>query len=158
MICYDTGAPTDGFPPKYTENTFQAIQSTFRSLEMHSEERYKICICSVILGQLDSLQSYHGFSITFSKMLDAISENFSMISLSHYHLFLTLGKMLAYGQKRNDPKILINICFSEHISYRKQSQGAPDDSLIYHFWSLIIPQYNTVPSIQEGDVNAFYDF
>ena len=25
------------FPPKYIENTFEAIQSTFRSLEMHSK-------------------------------------------------------------------------------------------------------------------------
>ena len=28
------------FPPKYVENTFYAIQSTFRSLEMHSKWRY----------------------------------------------------------------------------------------------------------------------
>ena len=33
-------------------------------------------------------------------MLDAISDNFSMIPLSHYHLFLILGKMLAYGWGR----------------------------------------------------------
>ena len=38
-----TGAPID---------TFQAIQSTFRSLEMYSKRRYKICIFSVILGRL----------------------------------------------------------------------------------------------------------
>ena len=29
------------FPSKYVENTFQAIQSTFRSLEMHSKQHYK---------------------------------------------------------------------------------------------------------------------
>ena len=40
------------FPPKYDENTFQAIQSTFRSLEMHSRRPYKIFICSVIPGEL----------------------------------------------------------------------------------------------------------
>ena len=34
-------------------------------------------------------------------MLDAISKNFSLIPLSHYHLFFTLGKMLAYGWGRN---------------------------------------------------------
>ena len=60
------------FPPKCIENTFQAIQSTFRSLEMHSKRRYKICICSVVLGQLESFRNYKGFRIIFLKMLDAI--------------------------------------------------------------------------------------
>ena len=52
------------FFPKYIENTFQAIQSTFRYLDMHSKRRYKICICSVILGwtwvfsKLQRLQYY----------------------------------------------------------------------------------------------------
>ena len=46
------------FPVTYIENTFKAIQSTFRSLEMHSEGGYKICICSVILGQLESFRNY----------------------------------------------------------------------------------------------------
>ena len=35
--------------------TLQAGQSTFRSLEMHSMRSYKIFICSVILGQRESL-------------------------------------------------------------------------------------------------------
>ena len=30
------------FPPKCIENTFSLIQSTFKSLEMHSQRRYKI--------------------------------------------------------------------------------------------------------------------
>ena len=60
------------FPPKCIENTFQAIQSTFRSLEMHSKRRYKICICSVILGQLESFRNYKGFGIIFPKILGAI--------------------------------------------------------------------------------------
>ena len=42
------------FPLKCIENTFQAIQSTFSSLEMHSKRCYKICICSFVLGRLDS--------------------------------------------------------------------------------------------------------
>ena len=46
------------FSVAYIENTFKAIQSTFRSLEMYSEGRYKICICSVILGQLESFRNY----------------------------------------------------------------------------------------------------
>ena len=63
------------FPPKYNEKAFRAIQSTFRSLEMHTKQRYKICICSqnsVILGELESFRNYKGFSIIFPKILDAI--------------------------------------------------------------------------------------
>ena len=50
----------------------QAIQSTFRSLEMNLERRYKIGTCSVILGELESFRNYKGFCIIFPKMLDAI--------------------------------------------------------------------------------------
>ena len=50
VTSWTSGAPNDGFLSKYIENTFQAIQSTFRYLEMHSKRRYKICICSVILS------------------------------------------------------------------------------------------------------------
>ena len=48
------------------------MQSNFRSLEMHSKRRYKICICSVILGELESFRNYEGFSIIFPKILDAV--------------------------------------------------------------------------------------
>ena len=57
------------FPPKYT---FQAIQSIFRSQEMHSKRRYKICIFSVILGELESFRNCRGFSLILPKILDAI--------------------------------------------------------------------------------------
>ena len=36
---------------------------------MHSKRRYKICICSVILGELESFRNYKGFSIIFPKIL-----------------------------------------------------------------------------------------
>ena len=39
---------------------------------MHSKQRYKICISSVILWQLESFRNYKGFSIIFLKILDAI--------------------------------------------------------------------------------------
>ena len=39
---------------------------------MHSKQRYKICICSVILGEVKSFRDYKGFSINFPKVLDAI--------------------------------------------------------------------------------------
>ena len=40
------------FPPKHTENTIY-----FRYLEMYSKQRYKICICSAILDELESFRS-----------------------------------------------------------------------------------------------------
>ena len=62
-------------PPKYIENTFWAIQSTFKSLEMYSEWRYKKCICSVILGELESFLNYKVFSIIFPKILHDMQFN-----------------------------------------------------------------------------------
>ena len=61
------------------------MHSTFRSVEMHSRRRYKICICSVILGELESFQNYKGFSV-LPKILDAI-ERF---------------KVMLHGTIRND--------------------------------------------------------
>ena len=75
------------FPPKYDEYTFQAIQSTFTSLEMHSKRRLKISVCSVILGELKSskLQELqYFFSKNFRSNLTFYeSENFSDNSLHH---------------------------------------------------------------------------
>ena len=42
------------------------------SLEMHPKRQYKICICSVILGELESFRNYNGFFIIFPKILAAI--------------------------------------------------------------------------------------
>ena len=76
------------FPQKYT---FQAIQSTCRSLEVHSKRRYKICICSVIVRQLESFRNYKR-SVEYllsAKILDTIivtyydGVNFSYSSLHH---------------------------------------------------------------------------
>ena len=39
---------------------------------MHFKQRYKICICSVLLEQLESFQNYKGISIIFPKIVDAI--------------------------------------------------------------------------------------
>ena len=50
---------------------FQAIQGI--SIEMHAKRGYKIYICSVILGKLESFRNYEGFSIIFPKILDEIS-------------------------------------------------------------------------------------
>ena len=39
---------------------------------MHSKWRYKICICSVIIGNLEAFRNYKGFSVIFPKSLDTI--------------------------------------------------------------------------------------
>ena len=65
----EKGAPNDGFL-KYIENTFLVI--FFRSTEMHCKRRFKICICSAILGELESFRNYQEFRIIFPKSLDAI--------------------------------------------------------------------------------------
>ena len=38
---------------------------------MHFERRYKICICSVILGELEYFRSYKGFGIIFPEIFYA---------------------------------------------------------------------------------------
>ena len=66
------------------------MQSTFRSLEMRSKRRYKICVCSVILGELKSFRNYKGFSIPENfrcKLSFYESENFSDSSLHHIFEF-----------------------------------------------------------------------
>ena len=53
----ETGVPNNSFLLNTLTTTFKAIQSTFRSLEMHSKQRYKICICSdIVLGELWKFQ------------------------------------------------------------------------------------------------------
>ena len=39
---------------------------------MHSKRRYEICVCSVILGELEYFRNNKDFSSIFPKILDAI--------------------------------------------------------------------------------------
>ena len=39
---------------------FRLFQSPFRSLEMHSKRHFKICICLVILGELEPFRKLQG--------------------------------------------------------------------------------------------------
>ena len=39
---------------------------------MHSKQRFKICICSVIQEELEFFRNYKGFSIVFLKIFGAI--------------------------------------------------------------------------------------
>ena len=75
LNCISISGNQRRFPSKCVENTFQCTQNTFRSLEKHSKRRHKICVCSVILGELESFQNYKGFSIIFPKILEAIRGN-----------------------------------------------------------------------------------
>ena len=47
-----------------------ADYSALKSLEMHSKRGYKICIYSVIQGELEAFQNYKGFSFIFLKVWD----------------------------------------------------------------------------------------
>ena len=74
-------APLSPSTPKCIENTFSLIQSTFKSSEMHSTLRYKSCICSVFLGQLESFRNHLGPQYYFPENFRCIfrfyeSENF----------------------------------------------------------------------------------
>ena len=65
---------------------FALIQSTFKSLEMHSKRCYKSCICSVVLGQLESFRNHLGPQYYFPENFRCNfrfyeSENFSDSSL-----------------------------------------------------------------------------
>ena len=62
---------------------------------MNSMRRYKICICSVILGELESFRNYKGLSIIFSKILDAI------LSFTKMRIFL-IPLSIAFS----NPKVL----------------------------------------------------
>ena len=69
--------------------------STFRSLEMHSKRHYKICISSVVLGQLESrFRNYKGFRIIFPKILDAI------LSFTKVRIFL-IPLLIAFSESEN---------------------------------------------------------
>ena len=79
-----SGAPNDGFLQNTLKKRFYAIQSTFRSVEMHFKGRYKIFICSVAFRNYKgfskrwfffkgkALGTRLGFSIIFPKILGAI--------------------------------------------------------------------------------------
>ena len=49
------------------------MRNTLGSLEMHFiKQRYKISICSVIQGELESFRNDKGFSFIFPKILNGI--------------------------------------------------------------------------------------
>ena len=62
---------------------------------MHSKRRYKICICSFVLGQLESFRNYKGLHIIFPKILDAI------LSLTKVRIFLIPLAVACLGELEN---------------------------------------------------------
>ena len=64
---------------------------------MHSKRRYKICICSVILGELEAFRNYKGASVLFPKLLYAI-ERFTKVRIFLISLSITLlnSKILGF--------------------------------------------------------------
>ena len=70
-----------------------------------NKRRYKICICSVILGKLESFQYSKGFCIIFSKILDVSylnyyeSEKFS--DSSPHHIFESENFRFSFSTKNS---------------------------------------------------------
>ena len=55
-FCDDhTGAPNDGFHLNILKTLFRLSRVL---VDLYSDRRYEICMCSVILGQLESLRNY----------------------------------------------------------------------------------------------------
>ena len=64
---------------------------------MNFKRRYKICIRSVILGELESFRNYKSLSIIFSKILDAI------LSFTKVRIFL-IPLSIAFSNPKAFPK------------------------------------------------------
>ena len=68
----ETGPQRTTVSSYYIQNTFKAIQGTFRSLKNKSKRRCKISVYLVILGELESFRNCKGLSTIFPKILDDI--------------------------------------------------------------------------------------
>ena len=66
-------APNDGLPLNTLKSLLRLFRVLLDLLEMHPKRHSKVCICSVITGELESFRNYKGFSYIFPKILDAIS-------------------------------------------------------------------------------------
>ena len=63
----NSGAPNDGFVQNALKTLFWLSKVLLDLLEKHSKRRCKICICSVILGELESIRNYKGLRIISRK-------------------------------------------------------------------------------------------
>ena len=65
---------------------------------MCTKWRYNICICSVILGQLESFRNYKGLSIIFQ---EKFRYNFKVYERSAKIIFLTLNSLRGIFEPEN---------------------------------------------------------
>ena len=89
LKCGSQQAPNDGFLLNALKSLLRLFRVLLDLLEMHPKRHSKVCICSVILGEVESFRNYKGFSYIFPKILDAISrilkgEIFLITVLSHF--------------------------------------------------------------------------
>ena len=62
----------------------------------HSERRCKICVCSVMVGELESFRNYQGLSIIFLKSLEEIW-HIMKVRHSLIHLSITVSSVQILG-------------------------------------------------------------
>ena len=106
-------APNDGFLLNTLEITLKrAIQRTFRSLEIHSKRRYEICMCSVILGELESFRNYNasvdsncaqsplGYRGAFARLFSPWGGAFANFALPGGGVLANLGLFPSFLSKR----------------------------------------------------------
>ena len=89
------------------------MQSTLRFLEMKSKRRYKICIRSVFLGELEAFRKYNGLSVILSKILDAIEPFMKVRTFSYsslYHIFKSENFRFPFSTK---------ISLTRAVNYKK---------------------------------------
>ena len=85
------------FPPKCIENSFWPIQSTFRSLEIHSKRRYKIYFCSAVpQGNLSLFEIARASLIIFPKNFTAIHRFYESDFLIPLSIAFWIPKILGF--------------------------------------------------------------
>ena len=88
---------------------------------MHSKQRCKICICSIIIGQLDSFRNYKGFGIIFPKILDAVL-SFTKVNIffpdSFLHRILE-SENCRFPFSRKNSLLNLGSEISEKLNFRK---------------------------------------
>ena len=92
-----TGASNDSFLLNTLKTLFRLSRVVLDLSEKHCKWRYKICICSVILGELESFRNYIRSWVLFSRkclmQFDVLRKwnNLGFASPSHFWIKKTLG-------------------------------------------------------------------
>ena len=124
---------------KLAHPALREFQSTLRLLiqvrylEMHSKRRYKICICSVILAEVES---FSGFSIIFPKILHAISR-FTKVTIFLFPLSVIFLKAKILGflfSTKNSPTWVVR-CEKIKFSQSQEIYQTSLENYIRHDWN-----------------------